>query len=35
MIEETRHLPVSVVDARDTVERTVRAIREVLQDERG
>lgn len=35
MLEEIRHLPVSVVDARGTVERTVRAIREVLEDERG
>src|SRR3954451_3661581 len=35
MLEEIRHLPVSVVDARGTAERTVRAIREVLEDERG
>jgi thymidylate kinase len=35
MLEEIRHLPVSVIDARDTAERTVRAIREVLADEWG
>ncbi|MDN3352439.1 hypothetical protein [Actinomadura sp. DC4] len=35
MLEEIRHLPVSVVDARGTVGQTVRAIREVLADERG